>query len=46
MSGREALTSFIAKPVMLFQAALGLSLLAVVAFGIVVGDYPMFGVGA
>jgi len=45
LSGREALTSFIVKPAMLFQVALGLSLLAVVAFAIVIGDYPMFGVG-
>ena len=45
LSGREALTSFIVMPAMLFQVALGLSLLAVVAFAIVVGDYPLFGVG-
>lgn len=45
LSGREALTSFIVKPAMLFQVGLGIGLLAVVAFAIVVGDFPIFGVG-
>lgn len=45
LSGREALTSFIVKPAMLFQVGLGIGLLAVVAFAIVVGDLLVFGVG-
>ena len=45
LSGREALTSFIAKPAMLFQGTLGIILLAVVAAAMVTGDYLIFGVG-
>lgn len=45
LSGREALTSFIAKPAMLFQGTLGIILLAVVAAALVTGDYLIFGVG-
>jgi cation:H+ antiporter len=45
LTGPEALTSFIAKSAMLFQAALVITLLAVVAAAVVVGDYPIFGVG-
>jgi cation:H+ antiporter len=45
LSGREALTSFIAKPVMLLQGTLGIILLTVVAAALVTGDYLIFGVG-
>ena len=45
LSGREALTSFIAKPAMLFQGTLGIILLAVVAMAMVTGDFLIFGVG-
>ncbi|MDQ2634804.1 MAG: sodium:calcium antiporter [Pseudomonadota bacterium] len=45
LSGREALTSFIAKPVMLLQGTLGMMLLAVVAIALVTGDLLVFGVG-
>lgn len=46
VSGREALTSFVAKPAMLFQGTLGILLLVVVAIAITIGDYPVLGVGA
>jgi cation:H+ antiporter len=45
LTGREGLTSFIAKPAMLFQGTLGVVLLAVVAVATAVGDIPFFGVG-
>lgn len=45
LSGREAFTSFIAKPAMLFQGTLGIVLLAVTAVAMAVGDVLMFGVG-
>ncbi len=45
LSGREALTSFFAKPTMLLQGTLGIVLLAVVAIAMATGDYPIFGVG-
>lgn len=45
LSGRDALTSFIAKPAMLFQGTLGIILLTVVAAAMVTGDYQIFGVG-
>ncbi|MGD9511447.1 MAG: sodium:calcium antiporter [Geminicoccaceae bacterium] len=45
LSGREALTSFIAKPAMLLQGTVGVVLLALAAVAIAVGDYPLFGVG-
>lgn len=45
LSGREALTSFIAKPAMLFQGTLGIVLLAIVAVAMATGDYLVFGVG-
>lgn len=45
LSGREALTSFIAKPTMLFQGTLGIVLLAVVALAMATGDQLIFGVG-
>lgn len=45
LTGREALTSFIAKPAMLFQGTLSMVLLTVVAVAIVVGDYSVFGIG-
>lgn len=46
MSGREALTSFIAKPAMIFQGLLGILLLILVAAAIAVGDYPVGGIAA
>ncbi len=45
LSGREALTSFIARPSMLFQGTVGIVLLAVAAIAIAVGDVLIFGVG-
>lgn len=45
LSGREALTSFIAKPALLFQGTLGVLLLVLVAMAITTGDYPVVGVG-
>ena len=45
LSGRDALTSFIARPAMLFQGTLGIVLLAVVAVAMAIGDYLVFGVG-
>ena len=46
LSGREALTSFIAKPAMLLQGTLGIVLLALAAIAIAVGDHPLFfGIG-
>lgn len=45
LSGREALTSFIAKPAMLFQGTMGVALLAFAAIAMVVGDIPVLGVG-
>lgn len=45
LSGREALTSFIANPAMLFQATLVIVLLAFVALAMATGDQPIFGVG-
>lgn len=45
LSGREALTSFIAKPAMLFQGTMGVVLLAVTAVAMAVGDFLVFGVG-
>lgn len=45
LSGREALTSFIAKPAMLFQGTMGIVLLAVAAVAMAVGDILVFGVG-
>jgi cation:H+ antiporter len=45
LSGREALTSFIVKPAMLFQATLGIVLLAVVALAMSTGDQSILGVG-
>jgi cation:H+ antiporter len=46
VSGREALTSFVTKPAMLFQGTLGILLLVLVAIAITTGDYPVVGVGA
>ena len=45
LSGREALTSFVAKPAMLLQGTLTVALLAIVAIGMVTGDRLVFGVG-
>ena len=46
VSGREALTSFIARPAVLFQGTLGIVLLGVVAVAMTTGDVPVLGVGA
>lgn len=43
--GRDALSSIIAKPVVLLQAALDIVLLVVVAAGITIEDVGIFGVG-
>jgi hypothetical protein len=45
LMGREALTSFIAKPAMLLQGTLTIALLAFVAVGMVTGDTLLLGVG-
>lgn len=45
LSGREALTSFIAKPAMIFQGTLGILLLIMVAIAITASDYPIGGIG-
>jgi cation:H+ antiporter len=45
VSGREALTSFIAKPAMLFQGTLCILLLVLVAIAITAGDYAFMGIG-
>ncbi|WP_198021821.1 sodium:calcium antiporter [Paracoccus sp. J39] len=45
LTGREALTSFIAKPAMLFQGTMGIVLLAFTALAMAVGDVLVFGVG-
>lgn len=45
LTGREALTSFIAKPAMLFQGTLVIVLLAVVTIAMATGDRLVFGVG-
>lgn len=45
LSGREALTSFIARPTMLFQGTAGIVLLAVAAVAMAVGDMLVLGVG-
>ena len=45
ISGRAALTSFVATPSMLLQGVLGIVLLAVTAAAIAVGDVPVLGVG-
>ena len=45
LAGREALTSFIARPAMLFQGTLSIVLLAVVALAMATGDKLVFGVG-
>lgn len=45
LSGREALTSFITKPSMLFQGMMGMILLAVTAVAMAIGDILVFGVG-
>ncbi len=45
LSGRDALTSFVAKPVMLMQATLVIVLLSVVAMAMILGDPVVFGVG-
>lgn len=45
LSGREALTSFIAKPAMLLQGTLGIILLAVVTLAMTIGDRLVLGVG-
>lgn len=45
LSGREALTSFIARPATLFQGTLGIVLLAFVAVAMSVEDVPFLGVG-
>lgn len=44
--GREALTSVIARPVVLLQATCAILILAFTAVGILVGDVPVLGVGA
>lgn len=45
LTGREALTSFIARPAMLFQGTLAIVLLAVVAIAMATGDRLILGVG-
>ena len=45
LSGRDALTSFVAKPAMLMQATLVIVLLSVVAMAMILGDPDLFGVG-
>jgi cation:H+ antiporter len=45
LSGREALTSFIARPAVLFQGTLAIVLLAFVAVAMAVGDRLVLGVG-
>lgn len=45
LSGREALTSFVAKPAMLMQGTLVIVLLSVVAMAMILGDPAVFGVG-
>lgn len=44
--GREALTSFVAKPTTLLQATLSILVLSVLVMAIAVGDLPVLGVGA
>jgi cation:H+ antiporter len=46
ISGRAALTSFIARPAVLFQGTLAIVLLAVVVVGMTTGDLLVLGVGA
>jgi cation:H+ antiporter len=46
VSGRDALTSFIARPSVLFQGTLGIVLLGVVAVAMTTGDVLVLGVGA
>lgn len=46
LSGREALTSFIATPAMLFQGTIGIVLIALAAAAMAAGDHELFvGVG-
>jgi cation:H+ antiporter len=45
VSGREALTSFIAKPAILFQSTLVMLLMVLVAIAITTGDYAIGGIG-
>ncbi len=45
LSGREALTSFVAKPAMLMQGTLVILLLSLVAMAMVAGDPVILGVG-
>lgn len=44
--GREALTSFVAKPTTLMQATLSILVLSVLVIAITVGDFPVLGIGA
>jgi cation:H+ antiporter len=45
VSGREALTSFIARPAVLFQGTLAIVLLGIVAVAMTTGDHMVLGVG-
>ena len=44
--GREALTSFVARPTTLMQATLSILVLSVLVIAIAVGDVPLLGIGA